>query len=147
MEARYLLGDTPSSNGNYIDTSNGTVTKSRSAVRVVSASRWNSGGVLGVVWIPGRHNPNDKEEIDPSVEEHVDPHLHADDASRSAADKLAEPTDPKVQAIDKHVRITQRDCRIYGYTPEFPRCTDLENGRVKTTKHHSIECRLKMHLS
>ena len=53
-----FLGVTSNSNENYIGTSNGTVTKSRSVVRVVSASRWNSGGVLGVVGIPGRHNPN-----------------------------------------------------------------------------------------
>ena len=63
-----FLGVTPSSNDDYISTSNGTVTKSRSAVRVVSASRRESGGVLGVVGILGRHNPNGKEEIDPSVE-------------------------------------------------------------------------------
>ena len=120
-----FLGVTSNSNDNYIGTSDGTVTKPTSVVRVVSASRWNSGGVLGVVGIPGRHNPNGKEEIDPSVEEYVDPHLHADDAARATADEIAEPKDPKV-------RITQRDYSVYGFTPECPRCTDLENARVKT---------------
>ena len=56
------------SNKNDISTSNGTATNSKSAVRVVSASRWNSGGVFVVVGIPSRHNPNGKEEIDHSVE-------------------------------------------------------------------------------
>ena len=116
-------------------------------MRVVSASRWNSEGVLGVVGLPARHNPNGKEEIDPSVETYVDPHLHADDAARAVADELAEPKDPKAQAIDKHVRITQRDCTIYGYTPECPKCSDLENGRAKKSKHHSSECPLRMYLS
>ena len=108
---------------------------------MVSASPWESGGVLGVVGTPGRHNLNGKEEIDPSVEGHVDPHLHADYAARAAADELAEPKDPTVQAIDKHVRITQSDCRVNGYIPECLRCTDLETGRVETSKHHSSECR------
>ena len=115
-----FLGVTSNSNENDIGTSNGTVTRSRSVVRVVCASRLNIGGVLGVVGIPGRHNPNGKEKIDPSVESYVDPHLHADDAARAAADELAEPKDPKVQAIDEHVRITQRDCKVYGYTPRCP---------------------------
>ena len=41
--------------------------------------------------IQSRHKPNGKEENHPSVEEHVDPHLHADDAARVEADELAEP--------------------------------------------------------
>jgi hypothetical protein len=61
--------------------------------------------------------------------------LHADDAARATADELAEPKDPKVQAIDKHVRITQRYCRVYGFTPECPRCTDLE---MVVSKHQNI---------
>ena len=146
LDNRRKLG-TPNSNDNYISTSHGTVTKSRSVVRVVSASRWNSGGVLEVIGIPGSHNPNGKEEINPSVQECADPHLHADDAARAAADELAEPTDPKAQTIDKHMRITQRDCKVYGYAPECPRCTDLENGRVKTSKHYISKCRLGMYLS
>ena len=70
------------------------------------------GTVEGVVGTPGRHNPNGREKIDPTVEEYVDPHQHADDAARAAADELAESKDPKVRAIDKHVRMTQWDCRV-----------------------------------
>lgn len=67
------LGIAMSSNENFVCASNGSVTKSRSLVRVVSASRWGAKLVLGVKGIPGKHNPTGADESDAGIEDFQDP--------------------------------------------------------------------------
>ena len=73
LDNRWRLGVYPgtamASNENYVSTSNGNATKSRSKVRVVSASRLDAQLMLVVRGIPGKRNPSGTEEVDASIED------------------------------------------------------------------------------
>ena len=49
--------------------------------------------------------------------------------------------------MDKQIRITKRDLIKYGYSPNCPRCLDLEAGIPRSNRHHSDECRLRVYLN
>ena len=75
-----FLGNSQHSNEAFVAVATGTVIKSRSIVRVVAPSRWDKDVLSGVIGIPGNLSPQGIEEISPSIEEHIDPHAHADEA-------------------------------------------------------------------
>ena len=66
--------------------SKGNVIQSRSIVRVVAPSRWDKDALSGVIGIPGNLLPQGVEDIGPSIEEHLDPHAHANEALGEADD-------------------------------------------------------------
>ena len=39
-----------------------------------------------------------------------------------------------------------KDLEAYGYTPGFPRCSDLQKKKHRTNKHHTVESRTRMYL-
>ena len=65
---------------------------------------------------------------------------------RSVLDAEAEDA-RRTKAMRSQVRITNRNIKLYGYTPGCPRCNDLEHGQSKTHKEHSDEFRLRMYLT
>ena len=73
------LGTAVAINVHYVSTANGSLTKSTTVVRVISASRWESKLVLGARGIPGKHNPSGAEVVDTSIEYFQDTRLHADE--------------------------------------------------------------------
>ena len=74
-----FLGTAPSSNEAFIGLSTGNVVKSRSIVRVVNESRWNSGLVLGITGTPMKPNPSSDGQQDAEwVEESAKPHEHVE---------------------------------------------------------------------
>ena len=53
--------------------------------------------------------------------------------------------DDKLKAMDRQIHITAKDMKSFGYTKGCPRCNDLSRGRHRTTKGHSLECRLRIY--
>ena len=74
------LGLVNSSNEHVVATRLGNVVKSRSVVRVVEASRWNSDAALAVVGTPTLLNPLDPEDDAgyAAIDESEQPHLELD---------------------------------------------------------------------
>ena len=64
--------------------------KSLSIVRVVAPSRWDKDALGGVIGIPGNLSPQGVEHINSCIEEHLDPHAHADEALGEADDVSAD---------------------------------------------------------
>ena len=62
-------------------------------VRVVAPSRWDKDALSGVIGIPINLSPQGVEDIGPSIEEHIDPQAHADEALGEADDIGAEVKD------------------------------------------------------
>ena len=75
-----MLGNSQNSNEAFVAIAKGNVIKSRSIVRVVAPSRWDKEAQSRVLGIPGNLSPQGVEDIGPSMEEHLDPHAHADEA-------------------------------------------------------------------
>ena len=74
-------------------TAKGNVIKSRSIVRVVAPSRWDKDALSGVIGIPGNLSHQGVEDIGLSIEKHIDPHAHADEALGEEDDVGAETVD------------------------------------------------------
>ena len=72
------------------------------------------------------------------------PHVDRDFEELSVLDDEAEDA-RRTEAMRSQVRITNRDLKLYGYTPGCPRSNDLKHGRSETHKEHSDECRLRMY--
>ena len=126
----------------------GNVIKYRSIVRVVAPNKWDKDALSGVIGIPGNLSPQGIEEISPSIEEHIDPHAHADEALGEADDIGAEVIDEDgLKKLDRQIRLTAKDFRRFGFTPGCPRCLDLEAGAFRTERHHNDDCRLRMYLA
>ena len=144
-----FIGNAQSTNEAYVAVSNGDVIKSRSLVRVVSASRWVKDAVLGVKGLPHRFRVSQDEQDDTQVEELQDPHDNLD-----APDAPPEPSDSKAKGKRKlttedtkqvDIRITANDIERFGYSDDCPRCQDLE-GKGKSYRHHNDACRLRFYL-
>ena len=121
---------------------------SRSIVRVVAPSRWDKDALSGVIGIPGNLSTQGVEDIGPSIEEHIDPHAHADEALAEADDIGAEVIDDHgLKKLDKQIRLTLNDFRRFGLTPGCPRCLDLESGAFRTDRYHNDGCRPRMYLA
>ena len=72
------LGNAQASNDVYVGAKNGDVVKSRSIVRVVMASRWNSRDVLGLRGSPHCFRPSGASDPCSQIEEQATPHVNAD---------------------------------------------------------------------
>ena len=87
-------------------------------MRVVAPSRWDKDALSGVIGIPGNLSPQGVEDIGPSIEEHLDPHVHADEALGEADDVGAEVIDKDgLKKLDRQLRLTVKDFRRFGLTP------------------------------
>ena len=139
------LGASAPSNEFYVGLANGAVVKARSVVRVISSRRWSAEAVEKIIGIPGKMKVDGEQDIGDGIEELIDPHANKD------ADLIVESAVPEGPnqdglSLDGQVRITAKDLRTYGYTTGCPRCTDIQAGRLKTNRHHSAECRLRIYL-
>ena len=144
-----FLGNSQSSNEAYIAIANGDVIKSRTIVRVVEGSRWNTNAVLGVVGIPGKLTPQQSVDANAEVEELIDPHENADE-TRGHMDDVDECIvigSEKMKVMDRQIRITLKDLRHYGFSEGCPRCLDLQAGCYRTDRHHNDPCRLRLYLA
>ena len=140
-----FVGNYKSSNEALVAASNGDVVKVRSIVRVVESSRWIKDAVLSVRGTPVQLRPRSQSDSDAHVEEGMEPHLNAD--QHPVEDGVKESFDnSEVQKLDRQIRITQKDIEQFGYTENCPKCTDLQRGKIITSKPHSQECRLRMYL-
>ena len=136
-----VSGNSQNSNETFVAIAKGSVIKSRSIVRVVAPSRWDKEALSQVVGISGNLSPRGVEDIGPSVEEHLDPHAHADEA-------LGKGDDAGAETIDGYgSKKLDRQIRRFGFTPECPRCLDLETGAFRTDRRHNDDCRLRMRLA
>ena len=87
------LGNSQNKHEAFVAIAKGNAIKSQSIVRVVAPSQWDKDALKGVIGIPGNLSPQGVEDIGPSIEEHIDPHAHADEALGEADDIGAEAID------------------------------------------------------
>ena len=138
-----FLGVSSNSNEYYVVATNGNVLKSRSVVRVTGSRRWDAKIIENTIGVPGSMIASrDGVELE-NIEAHLDPHLNRD-ADEVDVD-VATAADGRMLTLDRHMRITMKDLKTYGFSPGCPRCADLEHGRTRTNKHHNDECRLRMY--
>ena len=71
---------------------------------------------MNVKRTPSRLCPNGDEDINPEIEAVPQPHVDRDFEERSVFDNEAENTQ-RDKAMRSQVRITNRDLKLYGYTP------------------------------
>ena len=139
-----FLGNAQSTNECYVASSNGDVVKARAVIRVTSGSRWSKPAIEQIRGTPMCLRPQQASDSDAFIEESGGPHEHADETGD--ADDIA--IGPAVtDQLDRTLRITLKDLREYGFTPNCPRCTDLQDGRYKSTRKHNNECRLRIYLA
>ena len=99
---------------------------------------------MNVQGTPSRLRPDGDEDINPEIEAVPQPHVDRDFEERSVLDDEAEDA-WRAKDMRSQVRITNRNLKLYGYTPRCPRCNDLEHGKpTKTHKEHPDECRLRI---
>ena len=80
-------------------------------------------------------------DLGPSIEEHLDPHAHADEALGEEDDASAEAIDGDgLKKINRQIRLTLKDIRRFGFNLGCPRCLDLETGAFRTDRHHDDDC-------
>ena len=91
--------------------------------------------------------PAPDEDIDPDIEALQQSHVDRDHEVRLDLEDEVERDPRRCQALKAQIRITAKDVRTYGLTPDCPRCTDLRARRKQTNKEHSAECRLHMYLA
>ena len=150
-----FLGYVDGSNEQYIGAPDGSVLKTRSIVRVVEGERWSASAIMNIKGIPGKHQPVRSEDVADQVERSDDPHANMEEIDRENidGDPLVDDkgdnefSEEAVQTMDRQIRITQRDLKLFGYTHNCPRCEALQRGNPKSKKHHNLECRLRMYLS
>ena len=150
MDLRWRLGicigHSNNTNEYCVAQSNGNVVKARSVVRVIASRRWCAECVEKIASIPGDMIVNDDSDRTAGIEGAIDPHAMLD-ADLEVGDAVPEARDSKLQsAMDKQIRITMRGLETYGYTPECPRCGDLQKKKHRANKHHSVECRTRMYV-
>ena len=86
-------------------------------------------------------------DVEPDLEAFDNPHENIDNAQRDKQDTEIDDSrmddsariggDTGVQIMDRQIRITKEDLIHYGFTPDCPRCIDLEAGVPKSHRHHS----------
>ena len=154
-----FLGNSQSSNEAFVATTAGGVVKTRSVVRVVEPSRWNSGKVMGVRGLPSHMKINDEDTDDAFIEEMREPHRGGDDLpadqdgdqprhrrSRQApVDEHIEIGDAGMKTLDRQLKITQKDLNEFGYTDGCPKCMDIINKR-SWKRQHNDDCRLRIYM-
>ena len=101
---------------------------------------------MNVQGAPSRLWPNGDEDINPEIEAAPRTRVDCDFEERSVLDDEAEDA-WRDSAMRSQVRITNRNLKLYGYTPGRPRCNDLKHGKSKTHTNHSDECRPRMYLT
>ena len=138
-----MLGVVNSSNEYYVGTASGNVVKSRSVVRCVASKRWNADLVQRIVGIPGDMNKSNEPDIANEVESSADPHANREADRALGADGMEE--DENFKKLDVSIRLTVKDLKTYGYSPACPRCIDLQAGRVRSNKHHTVGCRKRLY--
>ena len=144
------LGLVNSSNEHMVATRLGNVVKSRSAVRVVEASRWNSDAALAIVGTPTLLNPSDPEDDAgyAAVDESDQPHLELD-AAIHAGEPMAESAGSKSISGPRSFpgKIMTGDLDKYGYTDDCPRCDDIQRGNNRSFRNHTDPCKLRIYFA
>ena len=147
------LGLSNSSNEDMVASRLGKVVKSRSVVRVVEASRWNSDVALAVVGTPTLLNPIDPEAddgylaVDESEQAHLE--LDADLIRQNEGEPIAESAATRAahETYSAPGKIMARDVERYGYTEDCPRCLDIQRGNLRSFRNHTDLCKLRMYLA
>ena len=141
------LGLVNSSNEHMVATRLGNVVKSRSVVRVVEASRWNSDAALATLGTPTLLNPLDPEDDAgyAAVDESEQPHLELD-AGIHDGEPMAEPNAGRSISFAPG-KIMARDLERYGYTDECPRCTDIQRGNLRSFRNHTDQCKMRIYFA
>ena len=115
-------GNSQNSNEAFVAVAKGNAIKSKSIVRVVAPSRWDKDALSGVIGMPGNLSPVVKD-IGPSIEEHLDPHAHADELLQKLVMLVLRYIDEDgLKKLDKQIRLAVNDFRRFGFTPGCPRC-------------------------
>ena len=141
-----FVGNHQNSNEALVASSAGDIIKVRSIVRVVQSSRWNKDLVMKVKGTPFKLRPRSDSDSDAHIEEHMDPHVNAD--QHPVDDGVKEYFDKsEVKRLDRQLRITKGDIDQFGHSDNCPKCRDLKAGKLSTTRLHSDECRLRFYLS
>ena len=118
---------------------------SRSIVRVVESTRWIKDSVMNIKGTPFKLRPRSESESDAHIEEHMDPHVNAD--QHPVGDEVKPSFDnAEVKRLDRQLRIAQIDIDQFGNSENCPKCRDLKAGKITTTKLHNDECRLRFYL-
>ena len=143
------LGLVNSSNEHMVATRHGNVVKSRSVVRVVEASRWNSDAALAIVGTPTLLNPTDPDADDAyrAVDESDQPHLDFDaDLIQNDGEPMAESTGTRSISFAPG-KIMAKDLVQYGYSEDCPRCSDIQRGNHRSFRNHTDQCKLRIYFA
>jgi hypothetical protein len=141
------LGLVNSSNEHVVATRLGNVVKSRSVVRVVEASRWNSDAALAVVGTPTLLNPLDPEEDAgyAAIDESEQPHLELD-ADIHNGDPMVESNTGRSVSFAPG-KIMAKDLERYGYSDDCPRCSDIQRGNLRSFRNHTDQCKMRIYFA
>ena len=139
------LGAASSSNEFYVGLASGAVVKARSMVRVIASRRWSAEAVEKIKGVPGKLGTDGDYDLGEGIEAAMDPHANKD-ADAVVEDLVPEGHNHDDFTLDQQIRITTKDLRAFGYTPGSPTCADIQAGRLKTDKKHSVECRTRIYL-
>ena len=137
-----------SSNEHSVGMPNGNVAKTRSVVRTVASKRWRPDLVEKIAGIPGQLVVSGDRDATAGIESSEDPHagpVIAADVELDVPEIKPNVENKHLKTLDRQIRITMNDLTVHGFYPGCPRCTALEAGSMKTTRHHSNECRLTMY--
>ena len=129
------LGQSQTSNENFIGLPNGNVVKARAINRVVKSGRWDSKMVLAVMGIPGKPSVAVQDLDFESVKASSKPNANASadkDVDNEGEGGAQRPGDEEVgrraPALDRQIRIAKEDLDCFGYEDGCPRCDDLLAG-------------------
>ena len=126
------LGSSLNSNEHVIARADGFVTRARSVARVPSQKRWDPKLLANVRGTPAKPIP--PTEDDALLEEHLQPHVDADDDLKDLLEQEGLDIGPGSNWY-KRFRIQKTDIKQHGYTPTCIRCTRLQLGDHKTTEN------------
>ena len=136
-----FLGNPQNANEAFIGIGNGNVIQSGSVVRVASSQGWSNNAISKIIRIPGRLTPQGVEDMSHNIEEVVGPHANKDEAMGIDDDDGTDSIDDRsMRQMDRHIRISLRDCQRFGFTDGCPGCLDLEAGAYRTNSHHNDNC-------
>ena len=144
------LGMASSSNEHYVATRQGNVVKVRSVCRVVEASRWSATAILNIKGTPSKLCPIGDEDIHADIENAEQPHIDMAEAARQQVEAQLEEEKTEKDNLgnyDHRLKITDKDLRLYGFSDNCARCSDLQRGKRHPFRPHTDECKLRIYLS
>ena len=124
-------------NEKFVSTANGNGAKSRSVVRIVSASRWDAKLFLGVKGRLGKQNLSGVDEVDAGNEDVHDLQIHGDEEGRAAAeDELREPRSSSRRVEKYHANHTEGLPHLWTHTrmPSMHRSASQEAKHIQEAK-------------